>query len=447
MLKKNDYITGECIDYTHDALGIVKVDQFLIFVKNMIKGEVGKVKIIKVLKNYAVGRLISLDQTSIHRVDPICPIFNQCGGCHIQYLDNAGQQAFKTNRVKETLHKIGHVDVKVLPTIMMEEPYYYRNKVQVPVGTSENQLITGFYKPHTNEIVKQDYCFLQNEESNLIIKRVRELLQFVGETSFNKVNHKGNIKHILLRSGYHTHEVMLVFITYTNKIKDIKYICDVLLNEFPNIKTIIQNINPRHDNVILGEKVKVLYGKGYIEDILLDNTYRISAKSFYQVNPIQVEKLYSIAIDLAQVSSNDTILDAYCGIGTIGLSVSKYCKKVIGVEIVTQAIIDAKENALRNNIHNAEFYCDDAGNFISQYKGTMDIAFVDPPRKGCTKEFLDYLVQFGPKKIVYISCNVSTQARDINYIKDYYKVETCQPVDMFPQSHHVETVVLLRREK
>lgn len=446
-MKKNDYIDALCIDYTHDGQGIVKIDGFPVFVKNMLLDEEGQVKIIKVLKNYAVGRLIKIYKPSPYRVEARCPLFKQCGGCHLQHLSKQGQQDFKTKRVKDTMNRIGHCDVEVLPCLMMEDPWFYRNKVQVPVGLDGERIVTGFYKQHSNDIVPMDICYIQNEISNQLVNRVRELLQECQEMPYDKSTHLGNIKHILVKYGNKTHELMLVLITYQKKMKNIQYIISTLTREFPELKTMVQNINPRHDNVILGEEVNILYGPGYIEDVLLGNTYRISTKSFYQVNPIQVECLYQKAIEFAQFKPTDVVIDAYCGIGTISLSVAKVVKYVYGVEIVEQAIIDAKENAKRNHILNVDFTCQDAGDFMVDFakmNKTIDVVMVDPPRKGCSQVFLDQLLMLRPKRVVYISCDVATQARDIAYLQEHgYRADICQPVDMFPHSHHIESIVRL----
>ena len=283
-----------------------------------------------------------------------------------------------------------------------------------------------------------------------MIQRVKELFVKYDIKPYDKTTHKGNIKHVLTKKGYHSEEFMLCFITYQKTIKHIDQIVETLVKEFPHIKTIIQNINERHDNVILGDEEKILYGKGYIYDTLLGNQYKISLKSFYQINPIQVEKLYQTAIDLAHLTKESTVLDAYCGIGTITLSLAKHVKKVYGVEVVPQAIEDAKNNALLNKIDNAEFVCDDAGKYMVELvkKNThLDVVFVDPPRKGCSEEFLEHLLQANPKEIIYISCDVATQARDAKYLNEHgYTITHCQPVDMFPHTFHVETVCLLSRK-
>lgn len=446
-MKKNDYFYGECIDLTHDGQGVVKVDNFTYFVKGMLVGETGKLKVIKVLKNYAIARLIELDKVSKYRVTPRCDVFKPCGGCQLQHLSQEGQMVFKTKRVKDCLERIGNCFVEVKDCLMMDDPWYYRNKVQMPVGIKGNKLVTGFYKQKSNEIIPCNECFIQNKLSNQITKRVKELMEKYHVYPYDKLSHQGNIKHILTKCGYHSNEVMLVLISYLDKINNIEKIVDEIVKEFPMIKTVIQNINHRIDNVILGDKEIVLYGDGFICDTLLNNTYKISLKSFYQVNPLQVEKLYQTAIDFAELSPNDIVLDAYCGIGTITLSLANHVKKVYGVEIVEAAISDAKNNAKLNNIQNVEFKCADAGEYMVELveKNTkLDVVFVDPPRKGCSVEFLDYLIKASPNKIVYISCDVATQARDIKYLQEKgYQVDMCQPVDMFPHTAHIENIVRL----
>lgn len=450
-MKKNEYIEAKCIDYSHDGQGICKIDGFPIFVKNMLVNEIGKVKIIKVLRNYAVGRLIEVIEPSPYRQKPRCPLFKQCGGCHLQHMNSLGQQLFKTKRVQDTLERIGHCYIEVKPCVMMEEPWFYRNKVQVPVGMQDDHIVTGFYKQHSNDIVAMDTCYIQNEVSNKLVTRVRQLLEEVHEVPYDKVHHTGNIRHILVKYGYHTGQVMLVLITYQKQMKGINYIIDVLKKEFTDLKTIVQNINTGHNNVILGDEVNILDGPGYIDDVLLGNTYRISLKSFYQINPIQVEHLYQKAIEYADFKPSDVVIDAYCGIGTIALSLAKYVDKVYGVEIVEQAIHDAKENAMRNKIDNVEFICCDAGEFMIEFtkkKQHIDVVMVDPPRKGCSQVFLDQMITLAPEKIIYIACDVATQARDIDYLQNHgYQAMIAQPVDMFPQSHHIENIVKLIKKE
>lgn len=448
MNKKHRFI-GKCTDYTHDGLGVVKAGGTTVFVKNLLLDEEAEIEIIKVLKSYCVGRVVEFKKTSNERVEPQCSCFKQCGGCSLMHMSDTEQQNFKTTRVKETMRKIAHLDLDVNKCLMDRNPYHYRNKVQVPFGKQDGHIVSGFYKARTNDIINNDYCLIQNEFSNRIIKRIKELFEIYKIQPYDKVNKTGNIKHVLIKTSYHKDEVMVVFISYKKKIFQIQEIVKKLVKEFPEICTIIQNINPRHDNVILGEEEKVLYGEGYIEDTLLGNTYKISMKSFYQINPRQVEVLYSKAIEYARFKPTDVVIDAYCGIGTISLTLAGHVKKVYGVEVVPQAIIDAKENALRNKIDNAEFVCDDAGHFMTEFvkrNEKVDCVMVDPPRKGCSQEFLDKLTTLMPERIVYISCNVATQARDLAYLVEKgYKPLDVQPVDMFPHTPHIENIVSLER--
>lgn len=448
-MNKRDQFIGECIDYTHDGLGVVKHDNTTIFVKNLLLHETAKIEIIKVLKSYCVGRVVELQTPSSERIEPKCDCFKQCGGCSLMHMSDQEQQSFKTNRVKETFLKIAHQDLRVNDCLMDQDPYHYRNKVQVPFGKQDGHIVSGFYKARTNDIINNDYCLIQNEFSNKVIKRVKELFEKYHIQPYDKLTKTGNIKHVLTKTSYHKNEAMVVFISYKKKIPHIHEIIDTLTHEYPEIRTIIQNINSRHDNVILGEEEKVLYGEGYIEDTLLGNTYKISMKSFYQINPRQVEVLYSKAIEYAKFKPTDVVIDAYCGIGTISLTLAKHVKKVYGVEVVPQAIVDAKENAERNHITNAEFVCDDAGHFMTEFverNEKVDCVMVDPPRKGCSTEFLERLTTLSPERIVYISCNVATQARDLTYLVEKgYKPMDVQPVDMFPHTPHIENILLLSK--
>lgn len=449
-MKKNTYFDGECVDLTHEGQGIVKVDGMIYFVKGMLPGEKGQLKVIKQLKNYGIARLIELKIPSTQRVEPLCPIYKQCGGCHLQHLSYEGQRQFKQKRVKDVMERIAKVDVEVQPTLMQKDPWYYRNKVQMPVGYVNNQLEIGFYKQHSNDIIPMKKCYIQNEMSNKLVNRVKQLMVEHNIKAYDKITHKGIVRHILTKYGYHTNELMLVLITNGKNFKWRNLFIETLTQEFPNLKTIVQNVNERHDNVILGQKEHIWYGPGYIQDTLNGLTFNISSKSFYQINPVQVEVLYNKAIELADIQKTDIVIDAYCGIGTISLSMAKYAKKVIGVEVVEEAIEDAKLNAKINNIENVDFIVDDATHYmveLAKNNTHIDVVVVDPPRKGCSKEVLEAINILNPRKLVYISCDVATQARDIAILKEYgYGVDFCQPVDMFPATYHVENIVLLSKE-
>ncbi len=450
-MKKNDYFEAECIDLTHDGQGIVKVDDRPYFVKGMLVGEKGKLKVIKQLKTYGVARLIELYEVSSDRVEPRCPVYKQCGGCHLQHLSQEAQQRFKQKRVQDVMKRIGKVDCVVNKTLIQDDPWFYRNKVQMPVGYVNGVLETGFYKQHSNDIIPTKECFIQNHPSNALVNKVKELMIEYGVEPYDKLTGKGTVRHILTKYGFKTKELMLVLITNKDyfKYKE-EFICE-LTKTFPNLKTIVQNINTRRDNVILGEEEKVWYGKGYIQDVLNGLTFNISSKSFYQINPPQVEVLYNKAIELADIQPTDVVIDAYCGIGTISLCMAKSAKKVIGVEIVEQAIQDAKKNAEINHIDNVEFLVGDAAEYMSQLadqKKHIDVVMVDPPRKGCSTVFLDAVVKLDPRKFVYISCDPSTQARDVAYLSQFgYKiVGACQPVDLFAQTYGIENILQLSKD-
>ena len=450
-MRKNDYFEGVCVDLTHEGQGVVKIDGIPYFVKGLLIGEKAKLKVIKQLKNYGIARLIELMETSPLRSKPKCPVYKQCGGCHIQHLSNEGQKLFKQKRVKDVMERIGKIEVEVEETVMQDNPWYYRNKVQMPVGYVNDQLEVGFYKLHSNDIIPTKECMIQNAPSNKLTQRVKELLIEYNIAPYDKTTKKGVVRHILTKYGFNTDELMLVLITTGSNFSKKEALIEVLTNEFKNLKTIIHNVNNRPDNVILGEKEYIWFGKGYIQDTLNGLTFNVSSKSFYQVNPIQVEKLYNKAIELANLQKSDVVIDAYCGIGTISLSMAKHVKKVIGVEIVPQAIVDAKENAKLNEIENVEFIVEDATNYmmnLASHNKKIDVVMVDPPRKGCSKEFLESVVKLSPDRLVYISCDPSTQARDIALLKDFgYEVNgKCYPFDLFPHTYHVETVCLLERK-
>lgn len=452
MLQKNDYFKGECVGYTYDGLGIVKHEGFCYFVKGMLYQEYGQLKVIKVLKNYGIARLITLEKTSPERVEPVCPVYKACGGCHLQHMSVAEQQRFKTQYVKDCLSKIaGETDVPVAPCHMMDNGFFYRNKVQLPCGQQDGQLVTGFYRRHTNDIIPNDQCYIQNERANRLSNRVKELLNELHISAYDKITHKGCIRHILVKASHYEQDLMLVLITNGKSFRKKAWLIQTLTAEFPELKTIIQNINERHDNVILGEQEIIWYGPGYIEDRLEDIRFQISAKSFYQVNPVQAEILYRYTLDFAQLSGQETVIDAYCGIGTISLFLARSAKHVYGVEIVPEAIDDAKHNAEVNQIHHVDFRVADAQIFMQQLaaeKQSVDVVVCDPPRKGCSQAFLDAVVDLAPQRFVYVSCNVATQARDIAYLKPFgYQVKKVQPVDMFPMTNGVESVALLMKEE
>lgn len=443
-------LIGSCVDYTYDGKGIVKKDNKVIFVDGLIIGEEAEIEIIYESKNQTLGKLNKILKPSPYRIKPFCPLSNDCGGCSLQHIDYKKQLEFKTNHVQDCINKFSKLDIKVNDCLGMENPFNYRNKSQVPFSMNKKEICYGFYKQDTHKIVQMDNCFIQTDDANEILKTLALLMKKYKLSAYEEDKRKGIFRHVLIKKGFSTNQIMVVFITNTVSFPGRKDFVKELVKKHTNIKTVIQNINTRDTNVILGEKEIVLYGTGYIEDVLLGVKFKISSKSFYQVNPRQTALLYSKAIELANLSKKDRVLDTYCGIGTIGLIAAKNVNEVIGVEIVKDAIKDAKSNALLNNINNANFVLDDASNFMIDFAKTtekIDVVFVDPPRKGCDEKFLNSLMKLSPNRIIYISCNPSTLARDLFTLKEKYNIKVIQPVDMFPHTFHIETIALLHLKK
>ena len=442
----NRIITGECVDYTFDGKGIVKGEGVTVFVPNIIRGEKAKVEIVYKTSNQTLGVVKELIKSSPSRVKPKCKISAECGGCALQHMTYECQLAFKKEHVRECLAKIGHISMDINDTLGMENPYNYRNKTQVPFSSQKGKIKYGFYKQDTHDVVSFDKCLIQTEAADEILKYTKELMTKFKIEAYNEDKRRGIVRHVLIRVGVHTNEVMVVLITNVENFPNRKLLVKELLKKFPAVKTIVQNINTRDTNVILGEKEFTLFGKGYIEDYLLGVKFKISSKSFYQVNPSQTEVLYSKAIEMAKLSKDDIVIDTYCGIGTIGLIASKHVDRVLGVEIVKEAIVDAKNNATLNGIKNATFVCADAGKFmvdLAMANEKIDVIFLDPPRKGLDNNLIESVLKLKPRKIVYISCNPSTLARDLAFLKELYNICEVQPVDMFPHTYHVETIACL----
>ena len=378
----------------------------------------------------------------------ICPVSRKCGGCQLMNLTYEEQLKFKQAKVSKLLRTFG----KVLPIIGMDNPFHYRNKVQAAFGrTRGGEIISGVYQSSTHNIVKTDSCLIEDKTADEIILTVRKLLKSFKLTVYDERNSKGFLRHVLVKRGFTTGEIMVVLVTGTNVFPSKNAFIDALLKEHSNITTIVQNINNKFTSMVLGDREIVLYGKGYIEDVLCGHTFRISPSSFYQINPVQTEILYGKAVEYAALTGKERVIDAYCGIGTIGIIAADKAGEVIGCELNPDAVKDAIVNARLNNTKNIRFICKDAGEFMLSMKEQgekCDVLFMDPPRAGSDRKFLSSAVTLSPEKIVYISCNPETQQRDLFYlIKNGYRVKKIQPVDMFPFTAHVETVVLLAKNK
>jgi 23S rRNA (uracil1939-C5)-methyltransferase len=447
-VQKNEYIEVIFEDLTHDGAGVAKVEGYPLFVPNGLPGEKAKIKVIKVNKGYGFGRLMEITEDSPYRVEPECPIYKECGGCQLQHMSYEGQLKAKEKQVSDVLQRIGKLEnVKVHPVIGMENPWRYRNKAQVPIGENEGGLIGGFYQQRSHQIIDMKACIIQQEKNDEVVKKVKEICNINGVRAYDEQKHKGELRHIMARYGLKSGEVMVVLVTRTNELTGKKKIIEEIAKRIPGVKSIVQNINSKKTNVIFGDETKVLWGEEVIYDSIGDIKFAISARSFYQVNPEQTKVLYDKALEYADLTGEENVIDAYCGIGTISLFLAQKARNVYGVEIVPEAIEDAKKNAELNGISNVEFAVGEAETVIPEWYENgveADVLVVDPPRKGCDDKLLQTIINMKPKKVVYVSCNPATLARDLRILEDggYQTVEV-QPVDMFPQTMHVEAVAWL----
>lgn len=440
----------EIIDLNHRGQGVAKIENFAVFINDAIPGDIGNIKIITVKKNYGVGEFIDITKPSKWRIEAPCHVVDSCGGCQIQKIDYDVQLDIKRKKVTDDMERIAKLDdIKIHETIGMEEPFRYRNKAQFPVQSGEDFVRIGFYKRGTHEIVDTNRCIIQHPITDKIIKVMREYMKNYKVQPYDEKNGTGIIRHILTKTSFKTGDLMIVLITNGKKLPHKDELINLILENVEGVKSIIQNINTRKSNVILGKETITLWGEDKIVDYIEDIKFNISPLSFFQVNPIQTEKLYNKALEYADLKGDETVFDLYCGIGSISLFLAKKAKKVYGIEVVKPAIEDAKNNAQVNGIDNAEFYLGKAEEvFPKIYKQGIraDVVVVDPPRKGCDEKVLDTIIKMDPKKVVYVSCNPSTLARDLKYLDENgYKTREIQPVDMFPHTTHVESVTLLTR--
>lgn len=448
-LKKNEIYTMTIEDLGSEGEGIGKVDGFTLFVKDAVIGDEIKVKVIKLKKNYGYGRLMKIIKPSEFRTEPLCPKAAACGGCQLQHLKYEKQLEYKQQKVENLLNRVGKItDYEMAPIIGMDTPYFYRNKAQFPVGKNKDgQIVTGFYAGRTHSIIDTEKCYIQHPLNETLIRLVKQWMAQNNIKPYDETTGKGLIRHILTRIGYVTKEVMVCLVINGDKIPAVQPLIDSL-KTVEGMTSISININREKTNVILGSKVKTLWGQDYIEDYIGDIKYQISPLSFYQVNPVQTKVLYGKALEFAGLTGNETVWDMYCGIGTISLFLARQAKMVYGVEIVPQAIDDACQNAKINNIKNAEFFVGKAEEVVpaayAERGLRADVVVVDPPRKGCDAALLDCMAQMAPERIVYVSCDPATLARDLRILEDKgYKTKKVQCVDMFGQGGHVETVALL----
>ena len=450
-IKKNQEYIVDIIDNGFEGEGIAKIDNFTIFVPNSIKGEKVKVLIVKVLSSHAFGKVLEIIKKSEYRTESDCSTYKRCGGCNLRHIKYEETLKKKQNAVQSLVNKTLRTKLKVEETLGMEKPYFYRNKAQYPLGIDRSgKPVIGVFANRTHEIIPIRKCFIQNEKSEKLAKFVFEWIVKNNISIYDEKTGKGVVRHIVTKIGIKTNEIMCVLVINGNTIPKEQELVKGILGNFPEVKTIVKNINTKNTNVIMGRENVNLYGNGYIEDILGEYKFEISPLSFYQVNPVQAERLYNLGVEAAKIDKNDIVFDLYCGIGTISLFMAKYAKKVYGIEIVEDAVKDAKENALNNDVDNVEFLAGDVEDVLDDLineKGIIpDVVMVDPPRKGLDNKSIDNILKIHPKKVVYISCNPATLVRDLAKFEELYELKSIKPVDMFPFTSHVECVALMGRK-
>lgn len=461
-MNKNDIVTVEITDIGVSGEGIGHVDGYTLFIKDAVIGDVVEAKVMKAKKNYGYARLMKVITPSEYRVEPKCAFARRCGGCQIQEMSYDRQLVFKDQKIRGNLERIGgftkdQIDTVMQPVVGMEHPFGYRNKAQFPFGTDkESNPITGFYAGRTHDIIANTDCALGVEKNKEILEIILQYMRENKIKSYDEKTGKGLIRHALIRYGFKTKEIMVCLVVNGKKLPKAERLIEKLI-QIEGMTSITISPNTRRDNVIMGDSYEILWGQGYITDYIGNVKYQISPLSFYQVNPVQTEKLYGLALEYADLKGDETVWDLYCGIGTISLFLAQKAKQVYGVEIVPQAIDDAKENAKINAIDNAEFFVGKAEEVLPEYYAEYerehngetahaDVIVVDPPRKGCDETLLETIVKMQPEKVVYVSCDSATLARDLKYLcANGYEIKMCRGVDQFPQTVHVETVCLLSK--
>jgi len=448
QVEKNKEYIVDIIDNGFQGEGIAKIDGFTIFIPNAIKGEKIKILIVKVLASHAFGKIIEIIKQSDYREESDCITYKRCGGCSLRHIKYNETLKIKQNAVQSLVNKTLENKLKVEETLGMDKPYHYRNKAQYPIGLNkEGKPVIGVFANRTHEIIPIETCYIQNKQSEEIAKYIFNFLVNHKIKVYDEKSGKGLIRHIVTKIGIKTNEVMCIIVINGNELPYEDILVNELTHKFENIKSIIKNINAKNTNVILGNENINLYGNGYIKDILGDFIFKISPMSFYQVNPVQAEKLYNIGVELADINKNDIVFDLYCGIGTISLFMSKFAKEVYGVEIVEEAIVAAKENACINNVTNTKFIAGDVekvlDDLVNVKKIIPDIIMLDPPRRGLDNTSIENIRKVSPKKVVYISCNPATLVRDLAKLEDIYNIKSIKPVDMFPFTSSVECCAVL----
>ena len=449
MLIKNQIYEATIVDYTAEGQGIAKVDGCVVFIPNAIVGEVCRIRIEKAQKTWATGVLVEILQKSPHRIQRECPISSSCGGCDFWHMDYAEETRLKADRVLQALNRIGGENLTQMPILSAPTCYGYRNKAQYPVSSRKGRVFAGFFRAGTHQVVENDRCRILPDETEQVKNIVVDYVNQYGITAYDETAHKGLLRHIYVRRGAVSGQVLVCLVVNGKKLPHVETLIEKL-KAVPGFTSLVLSVNTKKGNTVLGDEFITLYGPGWIEDTLCGLTFRLSPRSFYQVNHHQAQRLYEAAIAQANITKNDLVLDLYCGVGTITLCMAKAAGKVIGVEVVEQAIVDAKENAKRNGIENAEFFCGDAGKAALELeaKGIIpDVIVVDPPRKGLNADTIEALHRMQPRRIVYVSCDPATLARDVALLKERgYKLTSAQAADLFPRCSHVESIVCLTND-
>jgi 23S rRNA (uracil1939-C5)-methyltransferase len=451
-VEKNKNYIMDITGMNHEGQGVGRINELVVFTDGAIKGEKAEVKIIKVSKAYAVGKLIKIINRSPGRAQPFCPAFDKCGGCVLQHMDYETQLEYKTGQVRDAIKRIAKLEnIRVNDTIGMENPLNYRNKAQYPVGRTDKDITIGFYSARTHNIIEMSDCGIQDRISDSVKKIIREFMVANNIKAYEELSGKGLVRHVMTRVGFNTSEIMVVLVLNGSKLPEQNKLVRLLTEKVQGIKSIVINVNTEKTNIILGSKNICIFGKEYITDTIGGYKFRISPLSFFQVNPVQTEVLYGKVMEYAGLTGEQTVIDLYCGIGTITMFLAGKAKKVYGIEVVSEAIADARINAELNNVQNVEFIVGDAEKAITEIEANgvkADIVVVDPPRKGCDEKVLETIANMQPQKIIYVSCNPSTLARDLAILSEKgYKTVEIQPVDMLPHTSHIESVVRLEQAK
>ena len=448
MLTKNQIYTAEIVDYTSEGQGVAKIEGCAVFVPNAIAGEICEIRIEKAQKTWAAGKIVKILEKSPHRINRACPVAKLCGGCNFHHMDYEEESRLKMERVRTCLNRMAGESLESIPMNPAPDTTCYRNKAQYPVAQHKGRAYAGFFKAGTHQVIENDRCLILPQEADRVKELVIDWMNQYRITVYDEVAHRGLIRHIYVRRGAVSGQVLVCLVANGRKLNRIPELIE-RLKTVPGFATLVLSVNTRPGNAILGDEFITLYGKGWIEDTLCGLTFRLSPRSFYQINHDQTEKLYAAAIEAAAITREDTVLDLYCGVGTITLAMSRAAGKVIGVEVIPQAVEDAKDNARRNGITNAEFLCADAGAAALELerKGIKaDVVVVDPPRKGLNADAIEAIARFAPRRLVYVSCDPATLARDVALLKEKgFKLQNAQAFDLFPRCAHVESVVTMVR--